>query len=190
MYLIHCTSKNNLEQIISDKIIKTGQELEIQGMGKGDIVYFSFYYKAKNTSLIDTKFDNDEYCVIFTIKDIIKRYRYYYVSSNYSYGRIYANGRVSSRLYKMIQLSNDVEDLRTKILDDIRMSPQCKDSLNDDEKLHDLFRFKNASNPSMRDIYNTCGNLWEIGFFENIDFNDVKYKIIKNVGIDHLVKQC
>lgn len=45
MYLVHCTKKDNLKKIINDKIIKTGQEIGYQGMGKSDIVYFSFYYK-------------------------------------------------------------------------------------------------------------------------------------------------
>lgn len=187
MYIAHCTTKDKLRKIINNKVIKTAKELFFQGMGKSDIVYFSFYYKTIPSNQIS---EVNENCIIFTVCDIIKKYRYYYINSNYSYGRIYKGGRLSSRLYNMVQSSNNISDLKTKILNDEKMSVQCKKSLLDEEKIHDLFKFKNLSNPSLKDIYNTCGNLWEIGFFENIYFDDISYKIINNVNLDNLIKRC
>lgn len=90
----------------------------------------------------------------------------------------------------MIQSSNNISDLRRKIINDEKMSEQCKDSLLDEEKLTDLFDYKNKINSSLKEIYNTCDNLWEIGFFEDIDFYDISYKILNYVDLDDLIRKC
>lgn len=90
----------------------------------------------------------------------------------------------------MVQSSKNISDFKMKIWNDPIMSIQCKKSLMDDEKIEDIFKFKNKPNPSLHDIYNLCGNLYEIGFFENIDFHNMLYKIMKNIGLNNLVKNC
>jgi hypothetical protein len=47
----------------------------------------------------------------------------------------------------------------------------------------------NLSNSSLKTFIILAG-LWEIGFFENIYFDGVSYKIVNDVNLNNLIKEC
>lgn len=177
IYLAHCSY--HLDEIISQKIIKTSRSLGIDKKtgARTDVVYFTFLFPDDPEQIY-----RYPECVAFVIKDLLKKYRYYAMSIIDSYGNIFdlPDFRLSSRLYKLVQLSNDIDDLKNNIINDKRMSNQCKNTLLQSQRLDELFQFKNKPNPSIQDIINTDRSNWtEIIFFEDIDFKDIPFKIFR-----------
>jgi len=194
-YLIHCTRTINLAKIIRDKKIKTTESLDggNGNMGETDVTYFSFFYPSPNAKIINANnlaeiHDDDRNCILIKAHDVFKKYRYYYIASNYNYGIVHDSDRISDRLYNLVQKSGDIGDLYYKILHDKQMSPQCKNTLIKTSRLKELFRFKNKPNLSPKEIFKaTSSNLWEIGFFEDINFDTMSYKIAIGIDLENLV---
>lgn len=192
-YLVHCTNKEDLRKILSEKIIKTAksQDKETSVRGKYDVTYFSFLLNNKYITTwkpkeVDPRW---QYCIVLKIRDIVGRYKYFYMSSVWNYGEVME--KISSRLHKMVQSSKNVNDLRKKILSDKNMSEQCRNSLIGSERLQQLFEFKGKKNKSIMEMVKeareryygndrTFFNL-EICFFDNIEIRNIYHKVIKNI---------
>lgn len=179
-YFVHCTDQTLIDLILTDKIIKTGNSISTSyiGMGESDVVYFSFYIPKKWTKC------NDEQraCIRLSIREVIKKYKYYFISSGWDYGQ--SMEKISSKLHQMVQSATDYSDLERIIRDNNQMTKQCKWSLLNPERLKQLWKFKNTTNLTIREYINSFlvfgnGEHCEICFFDNIDFNNMSYKIIR-----------
>jgi hypothetical protein len=185
-YLIHCTYQDAISSILRDKILKTSSSMMTSGMGESDVVYFSLYNPKtwKDSVKEELDFNNERgiitksICLLFYIKDIVRKYKYFFISPYCNYG-LWAD-KISASLHKLVQKSNSINELEINILLDKKMSEQCKYSLTNPERLKMLWRFKNTKNLSIREFIdqNPIYEWYEICFFDNIDFHDIPYQII------------
>ncbi|XWV25794.1 putative orfan [Tupanvirus soda lake] len=174
IYIAHCTNKENLDEILREKIIRTANDLSVPSFGKGDVVYFTFFDPND-----PKQFYSDNYCIYFRLRHILHKYKYYAVSTHDNYGYIPNDGytRLSPKLYRLVKSAFDEEDLSRKIMINPKISSQAKINLL--YRTKELIEFKYITNPSLRYIYSHRGFWSELIFFENIDFKDIPYKIAK-----------
>jgi hypothetical protein len=179
--LAHCTSKSTLKNILFDKKIKTYNSLynlknNDDPYTKNDVVYFTFF-----NSKYRNQFYFSKYCIGLKISNLIKKYPYYAMSSFDNNGHIdIRDSRLSSKLYKLVQKSNNIEEFKNYIYKDNNISEQAKNALTEKEHIIEIFNFKNIKNPTIGDIYKRPNSWTEIIFFEDIDITNLPFKIYKD----------
>lgn len=187
-YLIHCSEWDNVPKILEEHTLRTCDDLHKPCLGKGDVVYFSFYNPKTFRDQDELKNNyEDKYiqpCILLKIKDVIRKYKYFFISQEWDYG-IHAD-KLSSTLHHMVQHANNINHLGEIISADKKMSQQCKTSLLHEDRLELLWEFKDKDNLSIKKfIEQNQGYFfpksiegYEICFLENINFKCMEYKLI------------
>lgn len=100
--------------------------MSCQGCGQTDVVYFTFF------DLYDPyQFFSSNYCIVFRLKHILQKYKYYVMSMHDMYGSFDADSttRLSPRLYKLVQSPTSLTDFENKIKTAKNLNKQLKKTL-------------------------------------------------------------
>ncbi|XWV25587.1 putative ORFan [Tupanvirus deep ocean] len=193
-YFIHCTYRDNFHKIMNQKILKTSKDMGYYDtQAKNDVVYLSFYNpenwnnKIIKSDIIDMSNGSipRSLCILLNIRDVIKIYKYYFIAPYWDYGM--SPHKISSKLHKLVQKSINITQLEINIINDKQMSKQCKYSLLKQDRLDMLFRFKGKENISIKKFIGDDPDYdnYEICFFDNIDFGNMKYITLDKFNNPH-----